>query len=144
MLEQGGRLLGSAAGLQACSAGTSAATMGILPAAQWVGPWAPETLSTPLAIRCDPSERTDARDEHKEIDMSFEWMREDQSATVIGRAIRAARRTEAVGRLFMEGIALTPAVAPLLQQYAEGALRLRQLVYLAHARAAGSGAGSSS
>ena len=76
--------------------------------------------------------------------MNPEWMREDQAATVIGRAIRAARRSEAVGRMCMEGIALTPAVAPLLQQYAEGTLRMRQLVYLAHARAAGNGAGRSS
>jgi hypothetical protein len=90
-----------------------------------------------------PVECTDARHGDKEIGVSFEWMREDQSATVIGRAIRAARRTEAIGRLYMEGIALTPAVIPLLQQYADGALRLRQLIYLAHARAAGNGTGSS-
>ena len=75
--------------------------------------------------------------------MDPEWTREDQAATVIGRAIRAARRSEAVARLYMEGIALTPAVAPLLQQYAEGALRMRQLVYLAHARANGNSAGRS-
>jgi hypothetical protein len=70
-----------------------------------------------------------------------EWRRDDQAATVIGRAIRSARRTEAISRMCTEGIALTPAIEALAQQYADQLLRMPQLVYLAHARAAGDGAG---
>jgi predicted pyridoxine 5'-phosphate oxidase superfamily flavin-nucleotide-binding protein len=66
-----------------------------------------------------------------------EWRREDQSATVIGRAIRSARRTEAIGRMCTEGVALTPAIEALMQQYADELLRMPELVVLAHARAAG-------
>ena len=69
--------------------------------------------------------------------MDPEWRREDHSATVIGRAIRSARRTEAIGRMCTEGIALTPAIEALTQQYADELLRMPELVYLAHARAAG-------
>ena len=75
--------------------------------------------------------------------MDQEWMREDQSATVIGRAIRSARRTEAIGRMCTEGIALTPAIEALTQQYADRLLRMPELVYLAHAQAARDGAGRS-
>jgi hypothetical protein len=73
-------------------------------------------------------------------DLDQEWMSEDQLATVIGRAIRSARRTEAIGRMCTEGIALTAAIEALAQQYADQPLRMPELVYLAHAQAAGDAA----
>ena len=42
-----------------------------------------------------------------------------------------------------EGIALTPAIEALTQQYADRLLRMPELVYLAHAQAARDGAGRS-
>ena len=66
---------------------------------------------------------------------SSEWRGAAQAATVIGRAIQTARLTEAIERIAGEGIALSPGVAALTQRYADGALRMPELVYMAHARA---------
>ena len=64
-----------------------------------------------------------------------EWRGPAQAAPVIGRAIQAARLAEATKRIAAEGIALSPGVAALAQRYADGALRMPELVYMAHARA---------
>ena len=64
-----------------------------------------------------------------------EWRGPAQAATVSGRAIRAARLTAATERTAAEGIALSPGVAALAQCYADGALRMPEFVYMAHARA---------
>lgn len=69
--------------------------------------------------------------------MQDRWRREDSAAAVIARAMRSARLAEGLDRLHADGLALTPGVVCLVQRYADGALRLRELVYLAHARAAG-------
>ena len=63
------------------------------------------------------------------------WTSPAQAATVIGRAIQAARLTEATEWIAAEGIALSPGVAALAQRYADGTLRMPELVYMAHARA---------
>lgn len=65
-----------------------------------------------------------------------EWRRPAQAATVIGRAVRAARLTEATERIAAEGIAPSPGVQALMQRYADSSLRMPELVYMAHARAA--------
>lgn len=65
-----------------------------------------------------------------------QWKGPTQAATVIGRAIRAARLTEAIERIAAEGIAPSPGVQAVMQRYADGSLRMPELVYMAHARAA--------
>ena len=64
-----------------------------------------------------------------------EWRGPAQAATVIGRAIWAARFSEATERIAAEGIAPSTGVAALAQRYADGVLRLPELVYMALARA---------
>ena len=64
-----------------------------------------------------------------------EWKDPSQAATAIGRAIQAARLTEATVWIAAEGIASSPGMAALAQRYADGALRMPELVYMAHARA---------
>ena len=54
---------------------------------------------------------------------------------MIWRAIQEARFTEAIERIAGQGIVLSPNVAALAQLYADGALRMPELVYMAHARA---------
>ena len=58
-----------------------------------------------------------------------------QAATVIGRAVRAARLTEAIGRIAAEGIVPSAGVVALAQRYADDELGMPELVYMAHARA---------
>ena len=65
-----------------------------------------------------------------------DWMRDDSAATVIGRAIHSARLAEALGRMQDEAIGLGPGVLTLVQQYADSAIRMPELVYRAHARVA--------
>jgi hypothetical protein len=65
-----------------------------------------------------------------------DWRREDSAATVIARTIRSVRFVEALERMQVEGIDLGPGVLTLMEQYAEGALRMPELVYRAHARMA--------
>ena len=70
-----------------------------------------------------------------------EWRGPAQAATVIGRAVRAARLTEAIRRITAHGIALSPGVAALAQRYANGELGMPELIYMMHARAVYDAAG---